>query len=149
MATKNSHVGVYSLLAIALFAFNLSSDAQPVPWQVDPVPNILHQDVSFSNGDARLAGTLYLPAIGDHLPAVVVLQGADVPTREYALYRHLSEGLPAIGIAVLIYDRRGSGASSGTLNGASYEVLAGDAIAGAKAVGRNPRIDPNRVGSGD
>ena len=146
MAIKNSHVGVYTLVAIALFAFNLSADAQQVPWQVDPVPNILHQDVSFSNGDARLAGTLYLPALGDHLPAVVVLQGADVPTREYALYRHLSEGLPAIGIAVLIYDRRGSGASSGTLNGASYEVLADDAIAGAKAIGRNPRIDPNRVG---
>ncbi len=124
-------------------AIGLTAMASDV-WYVEGNPRVLSQEVRFANGNANLVGTIYLPANGDHLPAVVSLHGASNPTRLDALYRHLREGLPAIGIAVLIYDRRGSGASSGSR--ADYETLADDAIAGKNALAKLPRIDPKKIG---
>src|SRR4030095_3934442 len=115
-------------------------------WHVEGSPKVVAQEIQFRNGDAQLAGTLYLPENGDHLPAVVALHGASDATRKSAVYRHLREGLPAMGVAVLVYDRRGSGDSTGTLNGIDYKTLADDAIAGQSALAKLPRIDPKRVG---
>jgi len=114
-------------------------------WHVD-VSAPVSQELRFSNGDAQLVGTLYLPKTGDHLPAVVVLHSAVAATREAGLYQHLREGLPALGFAVLIYDRRGSGESSGRLENIDYETLADDAIAGQRALAKIPRIDPAKIG---
>jgi predicted alpha/beta-fold hydrolase len=77
-------------------------------WCVPGNPAVTSQEIQFSNAGVNLAGTVYLPATGDHLPAVVVLHHAGAATRAAALYRHLREGLPAMGFAVLIYDRRGA-----------------------------------------
>jgi len=115
-------------------------------WYVQAKPAVVAQEISFANGDTRLVGTAYLPENGDHLPAVIALHGASEPTRSAALYRHLCEGLPAMGIAVLTYDRRGSGESSGNRKNADYEALADDAIAGKNALAKFPRIDPKRIG---
>jgi uncharacterized protein len=115
-------------------------------WHVEGDPKAIAQEVQFTNGDAHLVGTLYLPEHGDHLPAVVALHGASDATRDAALYRHLREGLPAIGVAVLIYDRRGSGASSGTLKGIDYATLADDAIAAQAALAKVRRIDSAKIG---
>src|SRR6516164_3522215 len=84
-------------------------------WHVSTTSQSLSQDVQFTNGNALLRGTVYLPSTGNRLPAVVVLHHAGLPTRDAKLYRHGCDGLPAIGIAVLVYDRRGSGQSSGNL----------------------------------
>jgi cephalosporin-C deacetylase-like acetyl esterase len=89
-------------------------------WRVEGDPKVVVQEIQFTNGDAHLTGTVYLPESGDHLPAVVALHGASEPTREAAVYRHLREGLPAMGVAVLVYDRRGTGASSGSLISCSW-----------------------------
>jgi uncharacterized protein len=115
-------------------------------WHVTGDPKIVAQDVRFTNGDARLAGTLYLPEKGDHLPAVVALHGASDATRKSAVYRHLREGLPAMGVAVLLFDRRGSGDSTGTLKNIDYKTLADDGIAGQSALAKVPKIDPKRIG---
>jgi pimeloyl-ACP methyl ester carboxylesterase len=77
---------------------------------------------------------------------VVVLHHAGLATRDANLYRHLCEGLPAMGVAVLVYDRRGSGQSSGDLNKADYETLADDAVAGQHALAKLSRVDPNKIG---
>jgi pimeloyl-ACP methyl ester carboxylesterase len=66
--------------------------------------------------------------------------------RDANLYRHLCEGLPAMGIAVLVYDRRGSGQSSGDLDKADYEALADDAVAGQHSLTKFSRIDPDKIG---
>jgi uncharacterized protein len=58
----------------------------------------------------------------------------------------LREGLPAIGVAVFIYDRRGSGASSCTLKGIDYETLADDAIAARNEIAGVPKIDSAKIG---
>jgi uncharacterized protein len=115
-------------------------------WHVEGDPKAITQEIQFTNGDVHLAGTLYLPEHGDHLPAVVALHGASDATRDAALYRHLRECLPGLGIAVLIYDRRGSGASSGTLKGIYHGTLADDAIAARNAIASLPKIDSARIG---
>ena len=57
---------------------------------------------------------MYLPKTGDRLPGVVVLHHAGLATRDANLYRHLREGLPAMGIAVLLYTVAGVVSLQGT-----------------------------------
>lgn len=57
----------------------------------------------------------------------------------------MSAALPQLGIAVLLFDCRGSGASSGK-NNVPYETLAKDGIACANALRGMPQIDAKRVG---
>ncbi len=116
------------------------------PWHVAATSSAISKEVHFQSGDATLVGTLIVPQEGSRHPAVVVTHDASAPTREYALYRHLMEGLPELGYAVFVYDRRGSGASSGDLAQSDYTVLADDAIAAGRAIATNPRVDPNRIG---
>lgn len=123
-----------------------SPAAKPNAWHVAVSQPVISQEIRFANGDTFLAGTAYLPANGEHLPAVVVLHHAGIATRDAPLFRHLREALPAMGFAVLIYDRRGSGQSSGSLQGADYETLADDAIAGQHALAKLPRIDAHKIG---
>lgn len=134
------------LLACSCALAFLSAASASDEWHVQATPAVTVQDFPFTNGNVHLAGTLYLPADGDHLPAVVALHAALVATRDAALYRHLREGLPAIGIAVLLYDRRGSGGSSGSLQDSDYDTLASDAVAGQRALAGVRRIDPTKIG---
>lgn len=81
------------------------------------VPNeaIARQDVSFDADGSTLRGWLYLPAAGDtarHLPAVVMACGYGT-TKEMFTDR-FAEVFAAAGLAVLLYDHRGFGASEGT-----------------------------------
>jgi len=115
-------------------------------WHVATTPTSLTEEVQFANGDVQLRGTAYLPATGDRLPGVVVLHHAQLPIRDANLYRHLCEGLPAMGVAVLVYDRRGSGQSSGDPNRADFGTLADDAVAGQHALAKLSRIDPKKIG---
>ena len=140
--TITSIVLIAFLLGTELYTTSSASD----PWHVAAIPPLISEEIQFSNGNTHLVGTVYLPKTGDHLPAVVALHSAGASTREAGLYRHLREGLPAIGFAVLIYDRRGSGRSSGDLHNSDYETLAADAVAGQQALARFPRIDPNKIG---
>jgi dipeptidyl aminopeptidase/acylaminoacyl peptidase len=116
-------------------------------WHVEADPKVAAQEIQFTNSDARLVGTVYLPDKGgEPLPAVVALHGASDATRDAGIFQHLRQGLPAMRVALLIYDRRGSGASSGTLKGVDYGTLADDAIAGQNALAKLQRIDPKKIG---
>jgi dipeptidyl aminopeptidase/acylaminoacyl peptidase len=143
MIKKRFWVAMFSVVSCAISSLRAGPAES---WHVERDPKAIAQDIEFTNQDAHLVGTLYLPERGEHLPAVVALHGASDSTREAAIYRHLREGLPAMGVAVLIYDRRGSGGSSGTLSGIDYETLADDAIAAQKAIADVPRIDAGKIG---
>jgi hypothetical protein len=116
------------------------------PWNVPGTPAVKTEHVTFRNAGATLQGTLYLPQVGRPVPAVVALHAASIGEADAALYRHLREGLPAIGVAVLLFDRRGSGASTGSARSARYETLADDGIAGARAIAKLSAIDKTRIG---
>jgi uncharacterized protein len=102
------------------------------------------QDVTFTNGDATLAGSVLVPhGAGPH-PAVVIVHGAEAATRES--YRLLASHFARRGVAALIYDKRGIGESGGSFRGATFDDLAADALAGVDLLRQLPQVDPARVG---
>src|SRR5579862_8322420 len=121
----------------AVLVISTVVQAQQEPWHANPNPTLPQQPFTFSNGDVKLSGTLYLPVHGDHVPAVVVFWGAQAQTREFAMYQQLATGLPAIGVAVLVFDRRGSGASGGSNAHSTFDDLAGDGIAALHVLQHN------------
>lgn len=111
--------------------------------RVDPVER---RALTFESHGATLAGTLFRPA-GMRDPAVlVVTHGASSPSRDLPLYEHLTDLLPRLGMAVFVYDRRGSGESGGELAQSDYAMLADDAIAGGRRVLALHGFENSRVG---
>ncbi len=79
--------------------------------------------------------------------AIVVTHSASSPLGNASLYDHLKAMMPALGIAVFTYDRRGSGGSGTRDAGGSFALLADDAIAAVQSLKADPRIDPRRIGT--
>lgn len=115
-------------------------------WHARETLRINTQDIEFQNDRASLSGTAYFPAEGKNISGIVALHGASEPSRSSRLYQHLWEGLPRIGIGILVFDRRGTGKSTGRSKGTDYETLARDAIAGQSALAKLSPIDPKNVG---
>jgi uncharacterized protein len=124
-----------------------SDDAtRSAAWRAPPSTVLIREEREFHNGDIRLAGTLILPANRSNLGAVVVFHGSATPLRTSPLYAHLVETLPSLGIAVFLFDRRGSGASGGVREGASFDDLADDGLAAIELLRQDRRIDADRIG---
>jgi pimeloyl-ACP methyl ester carboxylesterase len=68
--------------------------------------------------------------------ALVAVHGAGPGTRDSSpLYQHLHDALPAIGVGVATFDRRGEGDSPGEPTRGRFEAQARDALAVARALG--------------
>lgn len=119
---------------------------QAVRWSAPATDVVETRDVVFENEGASLSGTLYLPRDQPVRGALVVTHGASSALRDRALYLHLREMLPPLGMAVLLYDRRGSGGSTGVLADSDYAVLARDALAGRRVVIDQLQLPQDRVG---
>lgn len=102
-------------------------------------------EVTFRNGEVTLKGTLCLPRGMGRMPAVVLVHGSG-PEVRWGTNRYVADRLARAGIAALIFDKRGSGASGGDWRTASYEDLADDALAAVHMLAARPDIDPRRVG---
>lgn len=132
---------VPAILATLLLAMCL---AQPAAAQTT-------EDVSWTNGDVTLKGTIYLPAGTEPVPAAILLHGSGEMGRirnagSKVMLNHALR-LQALGIAVLLYDKRGVGESSGSFRGAGFDLLTTDAEGGIARLARHPRIDPSRIGA--
>ena len=111
-------------------------------------------EVSFGSADATLAGTLTLPAGPGPHPAVILISGSGPQDRDGAIpgidgyrpFREIASTLSAAGIAVLRYDDRGAGASTGVNLTATTGALADDAQAALRFLQRRPDVDPLQVG---
>ena len=102
------------------------------------------EDVRFTNRDVQLTGTLIAPsAVGRH-PAIVLVHGSGPENRAYML--PWARFLIRHGIAVLGYDKRGVGESTGDWNAATYEDLAGDAVAAVEYLKTRRDIDAAHIG---
>lgn len=108
---------------------------------------ISKEEVTFKNGDVTLAGTLLLPPTngkkGKH-PALVFTHGGGPQLRE--VYWGLGYLYAARGFAVLSYDKRGVGKSTGNWGEASFEDLADDAVAAARFLQARPDVAANQIG---
>ncbi len=102
------------------------------------------EQVTFGNGDVNLAGSLRLPATPGRHPAVVYAHGSGPGTRnQISLLAHF---FLHRGIAVLGYDKRGVGRSSGDWRRIDFPELASDALVAVSFLRGRPDIDPERVG---
>lgn len=104
------------------------------------------EEIRFPNQDIELAGTLYCPESNPPHPALVVVHPASGGERTDPFYDHLKSELPEQGIAVLVFDRRGSGASEGEFQTADFEDLAGDVISGVEYLQTRPDIEKGKIG---
>jgi uncharacterized protein len=103
-----------------------------------------HERVQFSNGDIRLAGTLIRPSSGAKHPAIILVHGSGAENREYIL--PFARFLVRHGVAVLGYDKRGVGQSTGDWNTTSYAELAGDVAAAFDYLKTRPDVDAAHIG---
>ncbi|HKR10881.1 MAG TPA: prolyl oligopeptidase family serine peptidase [Pyrinomonadaceae bacterium] len=146
-------LGVDSPVAItAEFVANDRGEIESVKWkrgaraeQVAQKVKLKEEEVRFQNGNITLAGTLYLPpAKGPH-PAMVLVTGSGPARRDQ--FGGFPQMFASMGVATLIYDKRGCGSSTGTFyDSLPIEELAKDALAGVEYLRSRADIDPRQVG---
>ena len=111
------------------------------------------QDVEFENPEAgiRLAGTFTIPAGDGPHPAVVLITGSGPQDRDETVFGHrpflvLADYLTRRGIAVLRYDDRGIGESTGDFAVATTPDFASDALAAVAFLKARPEVDSEKIG---
>jgi len=111
-------------------------------------------ELTVQSRGATLAATLQLPSTGRApFPAIVLVHGSGRTTRDRM--RWMADPLLSMGVAVLSYDKRGVGGSTGTYvnvgTARSVEVfgdLSDDALACVAALKARKDIDAARIGLG-
>ncbi len=111
------------------------------------------EDVVIPNPEAgiELAGTLTRPPSEGPVPGVVLVSGSGPQDRDETLVGHkpfavLADHLTRAGIAVLRYDDRGVGGSSGEFASATSEDFASDADAALAWLASRPEVDAGAIG---
>jgi uncharacterized protein len=109
-----------------------------------PAVDVRTRDVTFQDNEARLAGTLLLPATPGKHPAFLFLQGSG-PEGRWANH-YLAQKFAERGVVALMYDKRGVGPSTGDWQKVGFEALADDAVAGIRFLQSQSEVDATRVG---
>lgn len=111
------------------------------------------EEVTFENSAAgvKLAGTLTKPKTGGPFPAVVLIAGSGPNNRNEDVLGHkvflvLADYLTRHDIAVLRYDKRGIGASTGSYLKATTADFAADALAAVEYLKGRKEIAPDQIG---
>jgi pimeloyl-ACP methyl ester carboxylesterase len=122
-----------------------------VIWQRAAPPRIARrvgieklEDVAFANGGVRLAGQLISPTSAGRHPAIILVHGSGPQNRESML--PFARFLVGHGVAVLGYDKRGVGASTGDWYSETIEDLASDVVAAFNYLKTRSDIDPRQIG---
>lgn len=106
----------------------------------------IETELTYMNGEIRLAGVLLTPIESGEYPAAVVLQGSGSSDRGNGWARLIAETLVSKGVAVLLTDKRGSGLSQGDWRTSSFDDLAKDGLAGIAALRDIDGIRKDRLG---
>ncbi|MFQ3181682.1 MAG: pimeloyl-ACP methyl ester carboxylesterase [Polaribacter sp.] len=111
------------------------------------------EDITFENKKAgiRLAGTLTLPKKEGVFPAVILISGSGPQNRDEELLGHkpflvLSDFLTKNGIAVLRFDDRGTGKSSGDFKEATTFDFAKDVEYAIEYLQKRKEINKDKIG---
>ncbi len=142
MFSQGGAMGTFALLPAPVAA------ARKAP---EPPPPYVQEDVTFRDGDITLAGTLTIPPSAGRHPAVVLLTGSGPENRDediigFKIFKIIADRLTRDGIAVLRFDDRGVGGSSGNQSDCTTDDYAGDALAGVSFLAADRRIDDAHIG---
>jgi pimeloyl-ACP methyl ester carboxylesterase len=129
--------------------FRSSSDGVLMSWRPTDRPEqqarrleLPEVPASFASGELVLQGKLVLPEGEPPFPAVVLVHGSG---KESAVDTYFMPYLFAShGIATLVYDKRGTGGSSGKYN-QNFYLLSDDTVAAVKWLHDRSEIDPRRI----
>ncbi|MGB7218939.1 MAG: alpha/beta fold hydrolase [Vicinamibacterales bacterium] len=119
--------------------------------RVQPAPPYREEEVSVTNGDITLAGTLTIPRGTGPFPVAVLITGSGPQDRDedvlgFKVFRVIADYLTRQGVAVYRYDDRGVGRSTGRLDVATTADLAGDALAAIAKLKTRTDIDGRHIG---
>ncbi|MGB0524474.1 MAG: alpha/beta hydrolase family protein [Flammeovirgaceae bacterium] len=104
-----------------------------------------YEDFKVKNGEVELSCTITFPSGDGPFPLVVHVPRAGEITQADAFDNHLRL-LPWNNVAVLRYDKRGTGESTGNLETAAFDDLANDLLAIIKHAKQNPKIVSDKIG---
>ena len=102
------------------------------------------EEVRFANDTVTLGGTLTLPSGPGPHPALVLVHGSNAQTRD--AFGPWTRFFAGQGFAVLSFDKRGTGVSTGDWKQADLAALAGDVLAGVHLLEGRPEIVRDRIG---
>jgi len=105
----------------------------------------VEDDIAFKNGNVMLSGQLKTAITAGPHPAVVMLAGSNAQSRygQDCILGFNADFLARLGFAVLAYDKRGTGKSTGEREDIGLD---GDALAGIEMLRHRKDIDPKRIG---
>lgn len=101
------------------------------------------RDTSFHNHGTALAGRLVLPLGSTQVPVVVLVHGSEQDSALDTFF--LQRLLPAYGVGAFLYDKRGTGRSSGSYS-QDFSLLADDAVAAMREARRLAGARLTRIG---
>jgi hypothetical protein len=131
--------------------FELTRPSEPTAAETLPYGE---EEITFQSGDVTLAGTLTLPEGDGPFPALILLSGSGQQDRDEALsivpgyrpFAEIADALTRQGVAVLRYDDRGVGGSTGDPTLATSADFADDAEAALRYLQERPDIDAKQIG---
>lgn len=110
------------------------------------------EEVTFKNGDITFAGTLSIPPKKGRHPAVVMITGSGPQNRDesvagFKIFKVMADYLTANGIAVLRYDDRGVGKSTGkSVNESTSDDFSTDVMAAMDFLKKRDDINASQIG---
>ncbi len=105
------------------------------------------ETLHFYSGETPFTGTLYKPLTPPPYPLIVLAHGSGKGDRNSFYYTPYGEYFSKNGMAVFIFDKRGTGDSGGTYDeNADFKVLAADLQAAFRFVNKRTDIDKNKAG---
>ncbi|MCE5207582.1 MAG: alpha/beta hydrolase [Chloroflexi bacterium] len=137
--SQAGYTGTFELTPAKL----VETSEEPLPYK--------EVEVTVQNGDITLGGTLTIPEGEGPFPAIVLISGSGAQNRDeeiygFKLFGVIADQLTRNGIAVLRYDDRGVGASTGDLVNATSSDFATDVLAWVDYLKIRQDINPKIIG---
>lgn len=113
--------------------------------------NYTSKEVTFNNDTIKLVGTLTVPNDVRKAPVAIILSGTGQQNRDgnmsgHRMFADIADYLGNRGIAVLRFDDRGTGDSTGDYGTSTTEDFAKDGLAAIECLKTRGDIDPSRIG---
>ncbi len=119
---------------------------------VEPLPYISEEVIiPYPNDSVSLSGTLTLPDSTGTFPAILLIAGSGPNDRDETLFGHkpffvISDHLTRNGFAVLRYDKRGVGKSTGDFDKATLRDFADDAKMAVNYLKQRKEVNSEKIG---
>ncbi len=118
-----------------------------VRFERSPLAPVAWDPIRFSSGSAELSGSVVHPVGSGPFPGIVLVHGGGDSRTQDEGYRFWMEHFARRGFAVLGWDKRGCGDSTGAWREVGLGPLADDAAAAAEALAARSDVDASRFGA--